>query len=481
MIKLKYNQTLHPETFVSPKHGCLKSDRREEGIILGHSSTSKNKLEKKVVRFDTVEIRQYERQPGDNPSVSSGVPLSLGWNYWGTHSRSLEEGDITGRRTRQELALDSKERERILRHEWGYSFQQIHEASEASMLAKQRRTETLLLDSNRRLRTMDKFREHSLRMLDRMLSPNRQETPEARTKCFESTPTRMRRRSNSVPNLEATKLRQPLRRTRRSSSLSKPRNTNDDLSAGALAGWARKHDFQEMQSCLTNLVQQRQSDHNNNDTNSDHITTTISDSRTDTWNDSKATIIRTTIQSQQRPCPKNYNTVDDKVHCELKSEERTSSIKPSLSRSLSFPSLLLHTMPLSKKKHFSIGNTFHKKPPVLLSNSAYVESWSRKHDIRTTLQLCISIAQEQQYVDHNSNTRSSPTTNPRECIPFGELQLGITRDEVGSRSCIPKRSRNHRYNSSPEIPITNSWSTSASLEVWRRKHDLEANKLCLPN
>lgn len=436
------------------------------------------------------------------------MPLSLGWNYRGTHFLSLEEyeGKTGIARTRQELALDSKERERILRQEWGYSFKELHEASEVSIVAKQKRTETLLLDSNRRLRRIDKFREHSVRVFDRMLHPNRQEIKqlmieaEARQKFLvesNSTPTRLRRRrSDSVPNLESTELPQPHIRRTRSSSFSQRRSKtrNDDLSAGALSGWARKHDFQEMQSCLYDL-KQRQLERNSDKSSDQRSATTILDEIAKKSNnsitliseDSKATII-STIKSQ-RASPKNYHRFDDKLNCELKKEQRKSSIKPSLSRSLSLPSLLLipinNNMPLSK--HFSIGNALHKKP--LLSNSAYVESWSRKHDISTTLQLCLSDVQQQHYLEHNSNTSSSaPTAIQRverrehnEFIPFLESHLGLNElPFCTSTSCILKLHRS-RSNSTQETQLTNSWSTSASLEVWRRKHDLEANKLCLPN
>ena len=36
----------------------------------------------KKVSFDSIEIRQYPRILGDNPSVSCGAPISLSWEYF---------------------------------------------------------------------------------------------------------------------------------------------------------------------------------------------------------------------------------------------------------------------------------------------------------------------------------------------------------------------------------------------------------------
>ena len=36
---------------------------------------------KKRVDFDNVTVREYKRVIGDNPAVSSGVPIGLGWEY----------------------------------------------------------------------------------------------------------------------------------------------------------------------------------------------------------------------------------------------------------------------------------------------------------------------------------------------------------------------------------------------------------------
>jgi hypothetical protein len=57
--------------FSSPKYGAS---------ILVSNQTSKRRSSK--IQFSTVEVRQYERVLGDNPGVSSGPPVSIGWKHF---------------------------------------------------------------------------------------------------------------------------------------------------------------------------------------------------------------------------------------------------------------------------------------------------------------------------------------------------------------------------------------------------------------
>ena len=55
---------------------CLKRTKHSRlpiGISPGNSPT--------VVTFGLVEFREYPYELGDNPSVSSGVPVSISWEF----------------------------------------------------------------------------------------------------------------------------------------------------------------------------------------------------------------------------------------------------------------------------------------------------------------------------------------------------------------------------------------------------------------
>ena len=54
------------------------------------SSSTETKNNPKTVQFSNLEIRTYPLTLGDNPSVSSGPPLTLDWNHETTHTFSVD-------------------------------------------------------------------------------------------------------------------------------------------------------------------------------------------------------------------------------------------------------------------------------------------------------------------------------------------------------------------------------------------------------
>lgn len=71
--------------------------------------------------FSCVDVREYERVAGDNPCVSKGVPLSIGWGYCQHGSIDLEEYEFNRgpARDKIEMVVPPDVRTEILRDEFG--------------------------------------------------------------------------------------------------------------------------------------------------------------------------------------------------------------------------------------------------------------------------------------------------------------------------------------------------------------------------
>jgi hypothetical protein len=79
--------------------------------------------------WGTIEIRTHVIELGDNPSVSSGPPVTLGWEKDDSCKLSLDdyEKSLGGRRSKRELVLPSEVREEWLR-DLGYSREELKKA-----------------------------------------------------------------------------------------------------------------------------------------------------------------------------------------------------------------------------------------------------------------------------------------------------------------------------------------------------------------
>mmetsp|Transcript_18666 Transcript_18666/g.26292 ORF Transcript_18666/g.26292 Transcript_18666/m.26292 type:complete len:792 (-) Transcript_18666:551-2926(-) len=99
------------------------------------------------VRFNLIEIREYERILGDNPSCSSGPSVSIGWNYEKASLKRIPVDDyeyyrITRGSADEELVLTRQERVQILM-DLGYTRAEIADAIRQNIRTKNKRRQTV--------------------------------------------------------------------------------------------------------------------------------------------------------------------------------------------------------------------------------------------------------------------------------------------------------------------------------------------------
>ena len=96
------------------------------------------------VSFDRIHIREYYLSLGDNPSCSSGPPLSISWKYSDIGSVDLEEFEMMRppRRHHSEMMIPSIERKKLL-DDLGYSVLEIVEAVKNVTECKKNRKKSL--------------------------------------------------------------------------------------------------------------------------------------------------------------------------------------------------------------------------------------------------------------------------------------------------------------------------------------------------
>lgn len=95
--------------------------------------------------FSCVQIREHERIAGDNPCVTKGVPLSIGWGYYQHNSIDLEEYEFNRGppRDKIEMMVPPDIRHQILRDEFGVSISDINAAKKEAFVTKKQRQSTL--------------------------------------------------------------------------------------------------------------------------------------------------------------------------------------------------------------------------------------------------------------------------------------------------------------------------------------------------
>jgi len=95
--------------------------------------------------FDKICIREYSRTVGDNPSCSSGPPVSLSWDYniLGDIDLDFYEQERPPRRVQNEMILPRNMREDLLKFECNISRKEITDSVRQNLRVKNQRRTTL--------------------------------------------------------------------------------------------------------------------------------------------------------------------------------------------------------------------------------------------------------------------------------------------------------------------------------------------------
>ena len=102
---------------------CLKKPALERS-----SSSSPSPKLRNSVTFSVVQVREFERTVGDNPSCSTGPAISLGWSYHSTPDIAVEDHAQLPKRTKRQFHLPPAKRTTLLTEEWEVPEQDIRQA-----------------------------------------------------------------------------------------------------------------------------------------------------------------------------------------------------------------------------------------------------------------------------------------------------------------------------------------------------------------
>jgi hypothetical protein len=113
-----------------------------------HSTASSAKIRRNV-SFHSVNVREYDRTVGDNPSCRSGPPLSLDWSYSKKYEKNLEEYELERSEDRvnnmRKLHMNKYKRRNLLAFHWGHSDDEMKEARKSTKKMQRQRSMTQLL------------------------------------------------------------------------------------------------------------------------------------------------------------------------------------------------------------------------------------------------------------------------------------------------------------------------------------------------
>ncbi|CAJ1891841.1 unnamed protein product [Cylindrotheca closterium] len=136
----KIEETSESFTVEEPEDSSNHSLERSSRINIAESKERTSK----GVAFGTVEVRYYERTGADNPAVTSGAAVGIGWKYKRGARRTLDQWESQrGTPLKSfELVMDRAEREHILKKA-GYTQKEIAQVVRTCLKGRNQRQQTV--------------------------------------------------------------------------------------------------------------------------------------------------------------------------------------------------------------------------------------------------------------------------------------------------------------------------------------------------
>lgn len=116
---------------------------------LASSQSGSDGSQRRRVEFGEICIRDFERIATDNPSVSRGVPIGIGWQYIQYEQIRIDDYENNRqKRTKAEMVMSADDRQWILRKEWEISQKEIAAAVRQAIKVKNQRRQTIIMEGD---------------------------------------------------------------------------------------------------------------------------------------------------------------------------------------------------------------------------------------------------------------------------------------------------------------------------------------------
>lgn len=166
------------ESIRSIKTPTFKQRRRDMKKILADSlgnstlSTSGSSGFGCFVSYSSVSLRKYETIPGNNPAVSRGVPVTIGWEHHSEVTLDIEEYEDEKHEYKHATRMSPDARSQILLNQ-GHTWEAIHTAIQESNIARRQRIRTIeKMTADRKTNKFDKGIEEIKQVFRNTFAPN---------------------------------------------------------------------------------------------------------------------------------------------------------------------------------------------------------------------------------------------------------------------------------------------------------------------